>query len=919
MKTEGGKMRTIKKQFKRTVISAAILMATTNVVAEEVAPIDVEEVIVVTGVRSSLAESLANKKDARSLVDSIAAEELGRFPDDNVADSLSHIPGITVTRTRGGEAQGVNIRGLGPEFSIVTLNNRILATDDGGRNFAFDVIPSELISGADVWKTVQAKNLEGSIGGAVNLKSARPLANPGMHGAVSVTGDYNDYSEETGTKFNGVFSNTFADDTFGILVSVNSASGDERSDDMFDNFFSAVGDGRNYDVNEDGVISSDEENLVIPGSYALGAYLTDFKREGFTTTLQWQPNDRLELTADVLFTKLDANSTGFTQSFFLVDESDAQMRLSNITLDGNVITGADFADVTMEVVTLDEHRTVYTSMYALTAEYMLTDALTIKADIYQSNSERASGGKDTFVVAGSPGAHTGRYDLNEGGLPSYIPNWTEGRSSTDFGNEDFGPHWAAREGSDIEDEVKGYTLDAQWEFDHEYLVSVDFGAAFTTRDKSNTAFDNFENGACNYCGYPFRFSDVGADVVRDFPVDDLFSGDNANVPREFPVFSIPDYAAALAAADGQTLTDFDGNTRTFGANESALWEPVFNPVNSYVISEDTTAAYFQANLEGEGWFGNIGARWVETDVSAAYSFNEIESIQIVDPNSSNPSFDVVRSDESNLTAEGSYSKFLPSINVGIYLKEDLLLRLAAGKSLSRPTLDQLAPLTTDNAQSGVFTQDITGNPDIEPVFSDQFDIALEWYFAENSLLSGSIFYKDLEGFITSDTQNVDIAGQTFRVTQPINGDSAEVEGFEIAIQHFYENGFGITASYAYTDSSTIVDGADAGPLTGVADTSYSLSLIYEKGKISTQISLDYTDDFVSDPFSPLGDSFQTTAEEVSIVTASFSYDITENGQLFIEGNNLLNEENRTFQGRSDLPGSIQVYGRTIKFGARYTF
>jgi len=897
-------------------MAVATAFGTTSVIAQEET-----EVITVTGVRSSLAESLANKKDARSLVDSIAAEELGRFPDDNVADSLSHIPGITVSRTRGGEAQHVNIRGLGPEFTIVTLNNRILATDDGGRNFAFDVIPSEMISGADVWKTVQAKNIEGSIGGAVNLKSARPFANPGMQGAASVTADYNDFSEETGTKFNGVFSNTFADDTVGFLIGVSSSSGAERSDDMFDNYVFGVDDEIEYDINKDGIITPDEQNLVVPGSYAVGSYATDFKRTGITSTLQWAPSDRLILTADVMVTKLEADSTGFSQSWYMVDESEAQNRLSNITTDGNVITGMDVADVSMEVVTLDEHRTVDTAMFGLEAEYMLTDDLTIKADIYQSTSSRDSGGKNTFVVAGNPGTHTGRYQLNEGGLPDYIPNWTEGRTSDDFGNDDFAPHWASREGSDIEDKVNGFTLDGEWEVDYKNLLSVDFGLAYTSRNKTNTAYDNYSgvDGACNYCGYPYFFGEVGADVVRPFPYDNFFAGDNANIPRSFPIFSIPGYKDGLAASDGKTLIDYNGNSRTFGPNESALWEPLHNPVNSYDISEDTTALYFQANLEGENWFGNVGARYITTDVSAAYAYNEILSIAIVDPDSSNPSWDVIYSDGSDQEAEGDYSKFLPSANFGYYIQEDLLLRVAGGRSLSRPTLDQMAPLTTDNAQSGLFTMDISGNPDIEPVFADQFDLALEWYFSENSLVSASLFWKELDGFITSNTTNTVIAGESFTVTQPINGDSAEVQGIELAVQKFFDNGFGFTASYAYTDSSTVVDGESAGPLTGVADTSYSFSVIYEKDKISTQIALDYTGDYVSDSFSPLGDSYHSTGEAVSMVTASFNYNITENGQIFIEGNNLLNEQNRTFQGRSDLPGSIQVYGRTIKIGARYTF
>ncbi len=149
------------------------------------------EEIVVTGLRASLEKSLDIKRNATVVLDSINAEELGRFPDADVADSLEHLPGITITRTTGGEGQKVSVRGFGPQYNIVTLNNRILATDDDARDLAFDVLPSEVISGADVLKSSEASALEGSIGGTVNLRTASPFDNPGLHGGVHAEGNYN--------------------------------------------------------------------------------------------------------------------------------------------------------------------------------------------------------------------------------------------------------------------------------------------------------------------------------------------------------------------------------------------------------------------------------------------------------------------------------------------------------------------------------------------------------------------------------------------------------------------------------------------------------------------------------------------------------------------------------------------------------
>ncbi len=894
-------------------VASPVASAQTQAAADD----SIEEVQVV-GKRVSIKKSLENKQNAKSIVDSITAEEMGRFPDPNVADSLSHIPGVTVERTRDGEAQYVNIRGLGPEFSVVTLNGRVLATDDEGRNFAFDVFPSEMISSADVWKTVEAKRVEGSVGGLIDLKSTRPLDTPGFYSSLTANGLYNTLSDETGWKFNGILSDTFADDTFGFVVDISYAKGNRRSDDMFDNFYFGVDDGREYDINEDGEITPDEQNIVMPGSYALGAYSTDFKRTGATTTLQWKPSDRFVLTLDAVYTKLDSDAVGYTQSFYM---EEFPGRFSNIVMDGNVITAVDVSDVTMEVVTLDDHRTVDTSMVGLNGAYDVNDKLTVVGDMYWSESTRNGGGKNTFVVAGAPGTHWGHYELNKGGLPDFIPHWDGDRTSDDFGNDDFAPHWAFRGGDDIKDKIFGTSLVANLVLDLSFAddANVDFGVVYTGRDKSKTALDNEEFGACNYCGYPYFFGEVGADVVRPFPFENLFSGDGANVPRSFPIFDIPAYGAGLAASDGLTLTDYLGNVRTFGPNESALWEPVLNPVNSYAIKEDTTAAFAQLNLANTNWFANFGLRYVQTDVTADYSYNEILTIEIVDPNVPNPQWIVTRSESSAQTATGDYHKFLPAMNYGLHLQEDLLLRLSASQSLSRPTLDQMAPLTTDSAQSGVFVMDISGDPGIGPVFADNLDASLEWYFAEGSFAGVAMFWKKLEGFITTVTTTEPIAGEDFRVTRPINGDTAKVLGFELNLVKLFDNGFGVSMSYTYTDSKTYVDGYNTGGLVGVPDKAYALSAFYENRKLSAYVGFEHAGESVDDPFSPLGEGYYTSRNPYNMLSATLRYHVTDELTLVLEGYNILNESNETYAGRPDLPSSIQYSGSTYTFGAVYVF
>jgi TonB-dependent receptor len=191
------------------------------------------EEVVVTGLRASLEKSLADKKNAPIVEDSIDAEELGRFPDSDVADSLEHLPGITITRTTGGEGQKVSVRGFGPQYNIVTLNNRILATDDDARDLAFDVLPSEVIAAADVLKSTQASAVEGSIGGTVNLRTSSPFDNPpGLHGGAHVEGNYNDMSRLYGKKFSGFLENTFLDQTVGFLVGGVYSNNHTRTDSL---------------------------------------------------------------------------------------------------------------------------------------------------------------------------------------------------------------------------------------------------------------------------------------------------------------------------------------------------------------------------------------------------------------------------------------------------------------------------------------------------------------------------------------------------------------------------------------------------------------------------------------------------------------------------------------------------------------
>lgn len=230
--------------------------------------------IVVRGVRGSLLRSIQAKRNADTIVDAISAEELGKFPNRNVAEALANIPGVTVGRANRGEGRDITVRGLGSNFAITTLNGRILPTDSADRSFQFDVLPSEIISGAEVQKAVRASELEGSIGGNVDLRTARPLDRAGFHGSAAIEGQYNDLVDKGGFKVSGVVSATFADDTMGVLIGASYNRYKFRTDNLGEySITDGTEAGYGVDFDGDGQVNPDENGpaYIWPDYYSTAA------------------------------------------------------------------------------------------------------------------------------------------------------------------------------------------------------------------------------------------------------------------------------------------------------------------------------------------------------------------------------------------------------------------------------------------------------------------------------------------------------------------------------------------------------------------------------------------------------------------------------------------------------------------------
>jgi TonB-dependent receptor len=483
----------------------------------------------------------------------------------------------------------------------------------------------------------------------------------------------------------------------------------------------------------------------------------------------------------------------------------------------------------------------------------------------------------------------------------------------------------------VTDEVDGFTADGELRFDDSgAFSSLQFGAAATSRSKTRDTIENDTNGgSCIYCNmYSTTFASLGAQVVHSLRLPNFMRNGGGSFPQRFVYFDVHQYLAALAALDGQPILDENGDP-TGDVFDSTLVAPAFNPVQSYDVDEDTIAAYLNANFEGDGWFANAGVRFVNTDTTARTAIDSIVRVDDPTPNIPTSSPDVTYSPATPLTEKGSYSKVLPSLNLGWWPRKDLLVRAAVAKAISRPSLNQLAPTRTDNTLDRTYEVFYDGNADLEPVEANQADLSVEWYFDDKSVASAAVFYKDLDGFITYQLEeNVDIgvvasiggapdAPLLYDVLRPINGDKAKVLGFEVGFQHFFESGFGFRANYTYTDTDSYIDGENVGPLEGVSESAWSAALLFENDRWDAQLAADYSGRYVEVTDAVGG--LSQYGDPITWVTASVAFRLTEKFAISLEGRNLTDEYYMATMGRADMLAGFETWGRSLLLGVTAKF
>lgn len=866
--------------------------------------------VIVTGIRYSLAKSVGAKHDADIISDAIVAEDIGKFPQQNMAESLQRITGVQITRSKG-EGQLVSVRGLDPKFTQLLYNGRYLPAASGSRNFDFTILSADFVSALQVAKSPTADSRDGGIAATINVQTAKPLDLGGRRSVVTFEGIHESNPDSIQPHISAFFSNSFAEDRVGLALGIDYSKRDLQVE-RFEAFGFENGVEANrvpqLDYNVDGDFN-DTFRFNHASNY--GMDLGDRERKSVMAAIQFRPNDAFEWRADILYSKFDTdalfpvNSHRFTNNLGPVVGSvqDANGALISLDSDGvdhrnNARTGQEEDELTA---------------FGLGGNYVAGD-WTFDGELSYGKSERKISSLSLEVI----GRASVSYDFTND--PAGIPDLTYQRGFDQFDPNDYraigfnGPL-----DEPTEDETRDARFDVKYSMDG-WLDTIGFGASWGEREHSadsnfiqvgaqdlaqllGVAFDpTIEGGSFN-----------GAPWMSEFGGSGYLSGYDGG--SSFPT-------TWLSADPNALLADIPL------ADLVQMFPPVQFPTAVSNVKEDVSAAYVRGDFKfADGRVsGNIGLRYVRTD-QATFGFVPDFSQIIFDQGGA-----VTFVPEATpTTIDRSYENWLPSLNLRVGLGEDLVARFAAARVLSRADLGVITPTTVVNANVRTI---VSGNPAVDPYLADQVDVSLEWYFNQESLLSLAVFYKDVKNFIVSststETHTVQIAngGGTqdieFTRFQPANGAETTLKGIEVSYQQPFTfvpapfDGFGVLVNYTYIDAGEIsaVAGGPSQPLPGVSKNSYNAIVYFEKPRFGTYLAYNYRDEFVYDQSSYFGDG--EFGDKYSQLDLSAHFNFTDNFALTMAVTNLTDEP----LIRTDNLGYNRGYelnGRRTTLAVRYEF
>ncbi|MGN6278522.1 MAG: TonB-dependent receptor [Sphingomonas sp.] len=896
--------------------------------------------IVVTGFRQSLTKALNIKRDAVSSVDAIVAEDIAKFPDQNLADSLQRIPGISIERD-GGEGRAITVRGLGQQFTQVRLNGlETVATSVVGeshntnRGFDFNVFASELFTSLVVHKTAEAGLDEGSLGAVVDLNTGNPLAGKyGLTAVASAQGSYNTLAKDLGPRLTGLVSWKSPSGKFG--ASLSAAYADTDTLELGNNTvgwqqsaFNSVNGTPCFTQDHSGgtyVPSADCDAVALAFHPRIPRYMSvDHRRKrlGLTGALQWQPTDQTELAVDALYSDYKETRDQIPGEV-LFRGNERGMDITDYTVDDN--NNLISATVNNAYVRTEHYyRKSETEFYQFDGHWRqkLSDSFqfTLLGGISRSDAKIPI---ETTLMYDNRDA-TYSYDYSN----MWNPKLTFGDDMTDPST--FQLAELRDRPSDVLNKFKTAQLRTEWDAAEGFKVEA--GAMYRRFDFNNIGYRRDTLVCPDKAGGPDAVlgtitcspsTATGPGAVYGFPVtsdiSDLFHFGNAGQPSGTTTdWLVPDINKAGAF------------THLYDR------EAVLDQGSTYGVIEKDTGGYLQFDVKGSlfglDYAANAGTRFVHTAQSSS-GYNS----------------------GTYVTVNRSYDDWLPALNIALYPTSKLIIRGAIAKVITRPSLGTLSPGgSVDSFNYGVSY----GNPYLDPYRATNFDVSAEYYFAPQSLFSVALFQKNVASFPVSETRIGTFAstglptsllapgspaaqnpeGRSWTIKSTTNGVGANLKGIEVQLQGpfrflpgFLSHFGGIAnatfissnADYKVTPAGTVPNGKLGDAYTtsqtfyGLSKRTYNATLYYEDAKFSARASVAYRSPYVTGGGSN-GNVFAGNNSTLN-VDASVRYHLNDHIELSLDGINLTDEYQGAYDDfEADRNDSYNHYGRTIQAGVRFS-